>query len=235
MNRLLKLELKKNHLTHFHLALAVIFLVMLGLLYLFAFIPYLDPGDPDVDVFHSLRSLLSLHSIVAMALFSILSGVMHAKLTVEEYGEKGAVLLFLYPLKREKIFNTKLFFTFLYTIVSMAVSSILIYGIFFVTALSFHINTDPLTPKVLESCILTVLCNSLTAGFLGIVALWIGFSRKSAISTVVASCILAALTSQAFALSLEGIPVKLALLPLLSVIVFFAVKRLHALVNNMEV
>lgn len=235
MNKRIHLELKRTSLRPYNLAFCIITAVLLGLLYLFASIPYLDPTDPDIDMFRSYDTLIGLHSSIAMGFFIILSAVMHAKIVVEEYTGQQCILLFLYPMKRTKIFEAKLCLVTLYTTAAMVLSGILVYGIFFVTESILPISTDHVTTLVIGKSLITTFCSSLMAGLLGIVSLWIGFHKRSVSVTIVTSCILVTIISQVSVLSLRESYLKVLVLILLTMVVVIARKNLHIQVNKMEI
>ena len=57
MCNLIALELKRNRLRSYHIAVLICGVTMLGFQYLMAAIPYMDPTEPDAELF-SCRSLL---------------------------------------------------------------------------------------------------------------------------------------------------------------------------------
>ena len=57
----------------------------------------LDPSEGGSALFASYDFLISLNHILGTAMFTILGSVMGARLIVETYGDKKAVLLFSYP------------------------------------------------------------------------------------------------------------------------------------------
>ena len=84
MNKLISLELKRNSLRSYHTGVFISGALMLGMLYLLAAIPKLDPSETDLEMFLSYRSLIGLTNIMLMVIFTILSAVMSAKFIVEE-------------------------------------------------------------------------------------------------------------------------------------------------------
>ena len=61
---------------------------MLGFQYLMAAIPYMDPTEPDAELFSQYPFLMGITCLVCMAIFSILSAVMASRFVVEEYSGK---------------------------------------------------------------------------------------------------------------------------------------------------
>ena len=131
MNKFISLELKRNSLRFYHVAVLISAVCMLALLYLLAAIPKLDEVETGIEMFMSYNSLVGLTNIIFMVIFTILSAVMSAKFIVEEYAGKKAILLFSYPAPRRKILVSKLAMIFLYTVVSMILSGTVVSGVFF--------------------------------------------------------------------------------------------------------
>ena len=80
MRNLIALELKRNRLRPYHIATLICAVTMLGFQYLMAAIPYMDPTEPDVDLFSQYPFLMWITCLVCMAIFSILSAVMASRL-----------------------------------------------------------------------------------------------------------------------------------------------------------
>ena len=89
-----KLEIKRNNLKPYITAVVIMFFVIIGMLYLFAAIPKMDPTESDLDMFKSYDSITTLTCLLDMVCFAILSSVMYAKFVVEDYAGKRALLLF---------------------------------------------------------------------------------------------------------------------------------------------
>ncbi len=194
---------------------------MLGLLYLLAAIPKLDPTETDLEMFMSYRSLIGLTNILLMVVFTILSAVMSAKFIVEEYTGKRAILLFSYPILRQKILSAKICMVFLYTVIAMSLCGIAIFGIFFGTENVFQICSDSLNLSTLIYCVCSLVCYSLLAGVWGVIALWIGFIKQSITVTIVSSVIISIVMCQIMDMTMNY---------LMGAIVFLAIGFIGAVV-----
>lgn len=69
MNNLIRLELKRNSLKPFHIAVGIITIIMLGLVYLFAAMPKIEGTDTDMELFLSYRTVFGLSMIICMGIF----------------------------------------------------------------------------------------------------------------------------------------------------------------------
>ena len=101
MNKLARLELKRNSLKPYHLAVSIISVVILSFLYLLAVIPRMDAADADAEMFMSYDFIVGLDNIVSMAIFSIMSAAMASKFIVDEYAGEKVIMLFSYPVDRK--------------------------------------------------------------------------------------------------------------------------------------
>ena len=227
MNKLISLERKRNSLRSYHTGVLISGALMLGLLYLLAAIPKLDPSETDLEMFMSYRSLIGLTSIMLMVIFTILSAVMSSKFIIEEYAGKRAILLFSYPVSRQKVLSTKMCIVFLYTVVAMCLCGTVIFGIFLGTESLFPICSDTLTLHTILYCTFSLISYSLLAGVWGIVALWIGFGRQSVTVTIVAAVIIAIVMCQIMAMTLNY---------LAGAVIFLAVGSIGAVIawNNLK-
>lgn len=235
MRNLIALELKRNRLRSYHIAVLICGVTMLGFQYLMAAIPYMDPTEPDAELFSQYPFLMGITCLVCMAIFSILSAVMASRFLVEDYSGKRAILLLSYPISREKVLCAKLMLVFAYTAGAMLLCGAVIQAVFFLTESLFPLCSDQLTIKVILQSLGFLLCCSILAGLPGVVSLWFGFRKKSVSVTIVASVILAALVCQVIAAALAFLPMMGAVLGVTGILAALAIKNLLRQVNNMEV
>lgn len=208
---------------------------MLGFQYLMAAIPYMDPTEPDAELFSQYPFLMGITCLVCMAIFSILSAVMASRFMVEEYSGKRAILLLSYPISRKKVLRTKLMLVFLYTVGAMLLCGAVIQTVFFLTELLFPICSDHLTIKVILQSLGFLLYCSVLAGLMGVIALWFGFRKKSVPVTIVASVILATLVCQVISAAIQYIPILWIVIGIAAICSLIAVLDLFRQVEGMEV
>lgn len=235
MRKLIALELKRNRLRPYHIATLIYGLTMLGFQYLMAAIPYMDPTEPDAELFSQYPFLMGITCLVCMAIFSILSAVMASRFVVEEYSRKRAILLLSYPISRKKVLCAKLVLVFAYTVGAMLLCGAVIQAVFFLTESLFPLCFDQLTINMFLQSLGFLLSCSILAGLLGVVSLWFGFRKKSVSMTIVASVVLAALVCQVIAAALAFLPMMGAALGVTGILAALAIKNLLRQINNMEV
>lgn len=235
MYKLIALELKRNRLRPYHIAVLICGVTMLGFQYLMAAIPYMDPTEPDAELFSQYPFLMGIICLVCMAIFSILSAVMASRFVVEDYSGKRAILLLSYPISRKKVLSAKLMLVFLYTVCAMLLCGAVIQTVFFLTELLFPICSDHLTIKVVLQSLGFLFCCSVLAGLMGVIALWFGFRKKSVSVTIVASVILTTLVCQVISAAIQYIPILWIVVGIAAICSLIAVVSLFRQVEGMEV
>lgn len=235
MNKLISLELKRNSLRSYHVAVLISAVCMLALLYLLAAIPKLDPTETGLDMFMSYNSLVGLTNIICMVIFTILSAVMSAKFIVEEYAGKRAILLFSYPVARRKILFSKVGMVFIYTVTAMFLCGVIVFGIFFASEMVFPLCADEMNIKVIVQGFSSLMCYSLLAGVLGTISLWFGFGKQSVTVTIVASVIIATVVCQIMAMTMNYLVGAVAFLIIGAIGAVIVLKSLVHKVERMEV
>ena len=234
MRNLIALELKRNRLRSYHIAVLICGVTMLGFQYLMAAIPHMDPTEPDAELFSQYPFLVGITWLVCMAIFTILSAVMASRFVVE-YSGKRAILLLSYPISRKKVLCAKLVLVFAYTVGAMLLCGAVIQAVFFLTESLFPICSDHLTIKVVLQSLGFLFCCSVLAGLMGVIALWFGFRKKSVPVTIVASVVLATIVCQIISSALAFLPMMGAVLGVTGILAALAIKNLLRQVNNMEV
>lgn len=235
MCNLIALELKRNRLRSYHIAVLICGIAMLGFQYLMAAIPYMDPTEPDAELFSQYPFLMGITCLVCMAIFSILSAVMASRFVVEEYSGKRAILLLSYPISRKKVLRAKLMLVFAYTVGAMLLCGAVIQAVFFLTESLFPLCSDQLTIEVVLQSLGFLLCCSVLAGLLGVVSLWFGFRKKLISVTIVAAVILATLVCQVISAAIQYILILWIVIGIAAICSLIAVLDLFRQVEGMEV
>lgn len=208
---------------------------MLGFQYLMAAIPYMDPTEPDAELFSQYPFLMGITCLVCMAMFSILSAVMASRFVVQEYSGKRAILLLSYPISREKVLCAKLVLVFAYTVGAMLLCGAVIQAVFFLTESLFPLCSDKLTINVFLQSLGFLLSCSILAGLLGVVSLWFGFRKKSVSMTIVASVVLVTIVCQIISAALTFLPIMGIVFGVTGIFAVLAMQYLLKQVKNMEV
>ncbi len=205
MIKLMKLELQRNRMRSYISAVLIITIAMVGLVYLLAVIPYLDETQTDIGMFMKYDSIASLVCMLSMVSFSILSSVMYARFVVEEYASKKAILLFSYPVNRKNILWAKVAVVFLFAVLSMLLSGLVIFALFYATEFFKPLCKDTLTISTIFKTIELLLVYSLMSGALAVISLWFGLWKKSTPATIVSGTIIVTVMCNFLALGISNI------------------------------
>lgn len=235
MKHLISLELKRNRLKPYHIASFIIAITMLAFLYLTAAIPTIDPKDEDNAILFFYPSLIQLNHIVSMAIFTILASVMGSKIIIEEYAGKRSILLFSYPIARKKILGAKIVLVLFYTTFSMFLCGITNQTLFFITEALAPLCRDRITFFTIISSFLSLLCYSLLSGMLGMIAIWIGFMKKSVSVTIVSAVIIVTIFCQLCALSITLHTVLFGIFCIVTIFTLLVIKHIFHRVEIEEV
>ncbi len=188
MMKLIGLEMRKNNFKSYLLGVLGILGAVIVLGVLFCAIPILEPNDPSSKMFSDPDTIITMASIISMSAFSVMAAVMHAKFVVEEYTGRKNVLLFTYPQKRSSILLAKFMLIFCFVFVSLFAVNMV--GITVAGFLGSAVGLIA-TPFTNVSLMLQYsLIFAFVANFIGLIALRVGFYKKSIIVPIVVACVL---------------------------------------------
>ncbi|WHY67098.1 ABC transporter permease [Neobacillus sp. SuZ13] len=235
MINLLKLELKKTNIRTYIISASIIGICMLGIIYLFAYAPKIEPKDPDMKMFAGYENIIPLFSTICMFAFSLLSSVMFSKIIIEEYSGKRTTLLFSYPVSRRKVFLAKIAVVSLFVATAMITSCISIFIIFGISESISPVVDGNITFEIISRAAKTTFYMSISAVSVGIISMALGFIKKSIPTTIISSVLLCSLLSNVVAGSISAdspIIIFTIILLLISVLVINIITRK---INCMEV
>lgn len=195
MLKLIKLEWKKNNIAKY--IRNVVILAAVLCLFLFA-LCYLgiadspDTGIPDAAPGNDMISS-SIELFTSMA-FLVFTGVMLSGFIVSSYNNKTMNLMFLYPIKRQKVLVSQMLAVWIFNFTALVATKLLIYGCVLLGS-QFMVSSFPLDYNMAESGFyVQLLVRSIVTVTMGFIALFIGMAMKSSKATIVASFLLILLT-----------------------------------------
>lgn len=188
----MQLEIKRNNMRAYVVASAIASMIMLGFIYLFAYAPNIDP-DPDLQLFAGYNHIFPMFSMLGMAVFATLSAIMQARFVIEEYRGKRVILLFSYPVRRDKVLLSKLAVVFLFTMAAMTICNLLAFGIFGITESIHPLVDGAMSIQTIIQALKVTVMMAVTAAGIGIVATGIGFIKKSVPAAIVSAVLLSSL------------------------------------------
>jgi ABC-type transport system involved in multi-copper enzyme maturation permease subunit len=186
----MKLEIQKNNMRPYIYASIIITVTMIGLIYLFAYAPHLEPNDPDLFIFAGYDNVIQLYGVVNMTVFCVLSCVIYSRFIIEAYKEKQLILLFSYPVNHKKILFSKIFIVSLFISLSMIICNVIVFGIFLLTESFVPIIADVFSVELILGALKTTLIMIISAASLSVIATGIGFYTKSVPAAIIAGVIL---------------------------------------------
>lgn len=195
MLQLVKLEMQKHSIVTFIYASAITTIVMLGFIYLFAYVPQFDPQDTDLYIFEGYNNVIKMYGVVHMTVFCVFACIMFSHFIVETYRGKQLLLLFSYPVNQKKIVMAKITAVVLFISLSMTLSNVIIFSIFFATESVSPIVTEGFSNVFLLQALQTTMIMAITASSLSVIATGIGFQTKSVPTTIISGIILCSLFS----------------------------------------
>lgn len=133
--------------------------------------------------------LVALVSCVTLAEFSIFGAVIQSKVILEEYVGKKVLLLFSYPVKREKMFRIKEGISWGVTVVSAFAGNVA--ALLLAAAISdiCHILPEKVGMNGYLSIMIYSLSIAIMAGNVGLISLWFGFWKSSVIASIISALI----------------------------------------------
>jgi ABC-type transport system involved in multi-copper enzyme maturation permease subunit len=203
---------------------------MVGFLYLFAEIPNIEPNAPETAEFGSYLDVMLITSVLSMASFCVLSAVMFSKFVIEEYTGKRAILLFTYPISRRKILMAKVIFVSAFTLVGFLISTAVVFATFSLTEYFSPIVKEGVMSDAIRQVAVLIGVEAVLAVAIGLIALFLGFVRKSVPTAIVTAVVLCSPVSNA------GTPLLMAIAAAAAVIIAAVMLGvLSGKVNAMEV
>lgn len=167
-----------------------------------------------------------------MTVFCVLAAVIYSKIIIEEYSGKRPILLFSYPINRKKIMLSKLCIVFVFTVIAMFISNFLIFIIFGVSEKFLHLVSGDFTYSIMFQAIETTLIMSLSAASIGIIAVGIGFIKKSVPTTIVSAVLIASLMCNIVANTTSS---KIAMYIFVAVMILIGIMFSAILMKKVEV
>jgi ABC-type transport system involved in multi-copper enzyme maturation permease subunit len=195
MLKLICLEWKKNHITKY-IRNAVI---LAGILCFFFFAQSFlgiardaETGRPDAaQGYDMLSPQIELLTSIS---FLVFTSVMLATFIVNAYQNKTMTLMFSYPIKRRKILISQMLAVWIFNVISLITTKVLIYGV--ILFFSYSKSSDFIIDYNMTGYMfyIQILLKSIFTVTLGFISLFVGLIMKSSKATVINSFLLIMLT-----------------------------------------
>lgn len=195
MLKLIKLEWEKNNIGKY-IRNAVILASFLCLFH-FAMAFLGIANDPDTGVPDAAPGMNTISSSIELLTgmsFLVFTSVMLASFIVSTYKNKTMDLLFLYPIKRQKILVSQMLAVWIFNLAALVMTKVLIYGCIFWFSRyrnSFFLVDFNMTDI---SFYTQLMLKSIVTVSISFIALFIGLAMKSSKATIITSFLLILLT-----------------------------------------
>lgn len=225
MLNFIKLEFKKNKFRGNWLGILIANLAIMGLVALM----YFDPEEME-EAMTAVRyaDIFGFIDTLARATFIVYAAVLIAKFVIEEYKNKTMSLMFSYPINRKKLIAAKLIIVFVWTILAIILTNIVVGGAFLIADHFAGRITDTLESGMILTQFLKVLLNAVAAAGLALISLFFGMWKKSVPATIVSAvCIVSVINSSTGGFSLYSIiAIPLLLAAVGIVIAYLAIRNI---------
>lgn len=195
MLKLIKLEWKKNNIAKYIRNVVILAAVLCLFLFALCYLGIADSPDTGIPDAAPGKDMISssIELFTSMA-FLVFTGVMLSGFIVSSYNNKTMNLMFLYPIKRQKILVSQMLAVWIFNFTALAATKLLIYGCVLLGS-QFMVSSFPLDYNMAEpGFYVQLLVRSIVTVTMGFIALFIGMAMKSSKATIVASFLLILLT-----------------------------------------
>lgn len=235
MRKLIKLELRRNNLKPYLWGSLGIYVFAVAMGVFFSALPQIDPSDLSAKMMSDFTMVSTVVSIIVMSSYAILGTVMHTKFIVEEYTGRKNVLLFTYPQKRSQILSAKFLLTFVFTFSALILTNLAAYISVGIIDNMTGLTAAPIDMAGIASTLLFSLILGLIANLIGIIALKVGFYKKSIIWMLLTAVILVSpLGNSVISFHDFVLPIFLVVGAAMLIICIILFAGLLKKVNNME-
>nr|WP_300850983.1 hypothetical protein [uncultured Acetatifactor sp.] len=191
---LLKMELKKIDIRPYCVSSLAIGFCLLGLFYIFAWVPSLESGSEASEIlFSSYRGIAAVGGAIALMAFSGLAAAMGFCYVVKEYCGSRAILLFGYPVDRKMVVWAKAGLLLSFVTVALTACTYGSFLAFAVTGSMFSLVDNSLHFLDLVIIYRNTLVLAFLADGIALCSIRIGFIKKSNSITVLSAVFLSML------------------------------------------
>lgn len=192
--KLLRLELKKNNIKSYCIAASAVFACLLGLTYIFAWVPSLGTADSNaVTLFSTYSGIAAMTGAVGLMALSALASAMGYRYVIKEYSGANAILLFTYPINRKTVVWAKIKLLLLFVSATTLVCTFGGFSVFVLTGHIFSLVDDNLQLVDIALAFRNAMVLACLTDGIALCSLRIGFIRKSNSMTVISAILLSML------------------------------------------
>lgn len=231
MLKLISLELQRINLRPYIISSTISGFALLVFTY---FIAYVAQVEQEVQ-FMNYENIFLFTGAMSILIFCVLSATMYGKLIIEEYSGKRLALLFSYPEGRKKAFAAKILIVFLFVVLSMLLCTLLPIFVFAATESFAPIVSDTMTSAILIKAVGTIVVSLVAVSAIGLLAMRIGFIKKSVPATLISAFILSAIYGNIAIGSAGNFIISLLIIGVSLLVILAVFVPLSHKINHMEV
>lgn len=191
MLKLMKLEMRKHRLGRY---VKVSGFIAAGIMLFMISIYFLEQLEGSI-AYGSYDEFFVLVLTFVRAAFVILSGVLIARLVIEEYRSKTILLMFTYPISRKKVMLSKLLTVSLFTFIMSLLTAILLSGLFLLANSFLQIIPGTMTGDMLLQHLILIILSAVCSAGMGLIPLYFGMRKKSVPAAIISAVLLTSLTN----------------------------------------
>lgn len=191
MLKLISLEIRKNKLKTLLTGAAIVNLAIFAFMILVIFIEKSEQNP----TFTSYSDLFEGLFVFVKAAYLIFASVIISKLIIDEYKNNTITLLFMYPISRKKLMTAKIMIVFIFTFISIIVSSIVIGAMLLGINYFMNFVQGELTLHFMTTELIKTVANAFYAAGIALIPLYFGMKKKSVPATIVSAVLVTSLIS----------------------------------------
>jgi ABC-type transport system involved in multi-copper enzyme maturation permease subunit len=187
MRRLLRLEIKKANLKKYIIAA----IVCIAFILLFMTVSIVDTlAHPTTQVKDSFDSMIRMASLLVTGTFLVFSSVMYVDTTISGYKNRTVLILFSYPIKRERLIAAKMILVSVFTAIAIFTGFLCSMAYLVFVESHFDALLNSVTSANLQFGLLKAFEWTLLGVILSLIPFGVGMLRKSTSTAIVCAFIL---------------------------------------------
>ncbi|MCR5196551.1 MAG: ABC transporter permease [Pseudobutyrivibrio sp.] len=186
MSRLIRLEIRKMGIRKYIIASIVSIICIL----LFMTISLYDSATDPEQTKDAYESMLRMASLLITGTFLIMSAVLYAEIVIGEYKNRMVLIMYSYPIKREKLVAAKVILITVFVGISMIVAFIAAIIYLHIAEIKFDVLIDSVNISTVYQGLAKMAEQLIVLCIFSLIPFAVGLLKRSASLTIVVSVIL---------------------------------------------
>lgn len=195
MIKLIKLEWKKNNIGKYTCNAVIMAALLCLFMFAMAFWGIANDADTGLpDAAPGMEMISAPIELFTSMSYLIFTSVMLSSFIVSAFKNKTMNLMFSYPIKRQKILASQMLAVWIFSVIALVLTKLLIYGCILVGS-GFMVSAFPLDYNMASiGFYIQLILKSVVGVTMSFIALFIGLAMNSSKATIIASFLLIILT-----------------------------------------